>query len=513
MAIHIKKENRGKFTAYKKRTGKTTAEALHSKDPHVRQMANFARNARKWKHKKAEYGAVIPQYSLGGIISDTASYAATGTSIAPGIGSLIGGGVGLVKGLLDHFNEKSALDAQKRAEDMKAAGAVAGNPGGAMNNFTSPWTAANGGIVPGGTVVEAEGNEVAMGPDMSLQKFDLPKHPNNSRIPMEPGSVIFPEDLDIPAGSTLTKYGKSFAEAADNIRQKKSIMQKRLDSKHSTLIERRTAERNMYNLDRQLGQLTGTLLSEHNRLGIDSTGQDVPKAEKGWINTAAQLAPVAYNLVQSLQPSERLNAASYQNPMAYSALETMRNRNVDVNPALSANSEAAAIAEFNLRNSGASAGAYRAGVTGIQNARMKANSAVYNQADQMRNAYLSEYGQMQANLGNQMADRNVLIQDLNSRNEAARRNYGSAAASQISQYAQVAKQMANQKTMDDMRMKEMKSYFDLVYGKKPQTSAAYVPPVSGLSLRPYGGTLPAVTPKFFTGDTDSEYNWQMQGRD
>jgi hypothetical protein len=49
--IHIKKENEGKFTAYKKRTGKTTAEALKSKDPHVRKMANFAKNAKKWKHK------------------------------------------------------------------------------------------------------------------------------------------------------------------------------------------------------------------------------------------------------------------------------------------------------------------------------------------------------------------------------------------------------------------------------------------------------------------------------
>jgi len=48
--IHIKPENKGKFTAYKKRTGKTTAEALHSKDAHVRQMANFARNAKKWHH-------------------------------------------------------------------------------------------------------------------------------------------------------------------------------------------------------------------------------------------------------------------------------------------------------------------------------------------------------------------------------------------------------------------------------------------------------------------------------
>lgn len=48
--INIKKSHRGRFTAYKKRTGETTEEALHSKDPHIRQMANFARNAKHFKH-------------------------------------------------------------------------------------------------------------------------------------------------------------------------------------------------------------------------------------------------------------------------------------------------------------------------------------------------------------------------------------------------------------------------------------------------------------------------------
>jgi hypothetical protein len=49
--IHIKEENKGKFTEYKKRTGKTTEEALHSDDPRIRKMANFAKNAKKWKHQ------------------------------------------------------------------------------------------------------------------------------------------------------------------------------------------------------------------------------------------------------------------------------------------------------------------------------------------------------------------------------------------------------------------------------------------------------------------------------
>jgi hypothetical protein len=48
--ILIKPQNKGKFTAYKKRTGTTTSQALHSKNPKVRKMANFARNAAKWHH-------------------------------------------------------------------------------------------------------------------------------------------------------------------------------------------------------------------------------------------------------------------------------------------------------------------------------------------------------------------------------------------------------------------------------------------------------------------------------
>ena len=48
--IHIKKENRGKFTETKKRTGKTTEELTHSKNPLTRKRAIFAQNSRKFKH-------------------------------------------------------------------------------------------------------------------------------------------------------------------------------------------------------------------------------------------------------------------------------------------------------------------------------------------------------------------------------------------------------------------------------------------------------------------------------
>lgn len=50
--IEIKPENKGKFTATKKRTGKSTEELTHSKNPLTRKRAVFAQNVKKWNHKK-----------------------------------------------------------------------------------------------------------------------------------------------------------------------------------------------------------------------------------------------------------------------------------------------------------------------------------------------------------------------------------------------------------------------------------------------------------------------------
>lgn len=49
MAIHIKKENRGKLTKLKKRTGKTESELWKTGNKATRKMITFARNSRKWK--------------------------------------------------------------------------------------------------------------------------------------------------------------------------------------------------------------------------------------------------------------------------------------------------------------------------------------------------------------------------------------------------------------------------------------------------------------------------------
>ena len=49
-SIHINPANRGKFNATKKRTGKTTEELTHSKNPLTRKRAIFAQTASHWKH-------------------------------------------------------------------------------------------------------------------------------------------------------------------------------------------------------------------------------------------------------------------------------------------------------------------------------------------------------------------------------------------------------------------------------------------------------------------------------
>ena len=67
--IHIKKKNRGKFTASAKRAGKTVQQ--HARDiladpsatPLQKKRANFARNAAKWSKKK-DGGILIKMFGI-----------------------------------------------------------------------------------------------------------------------------------------------------------------------------------------------------------------------------------------------------------------------------------------------------------------------------------------------------------------------------------------------------------------------------------------------------------------
>lgn len=51
-SIHIKPENRGKFTALKKRTGHSASWFKENGTPAQKKMAIFALNSRHWNHNK-----------------------------------------------------------------------------------------------------------------------------------------------------------------------------------------------------------------------------------------------------------------------------------------------------------------------------------------------------------------------------------------------------------------------------------------------------------------------------
>lgn len=149
--IYIKPENRGKFTATKKATGKTTEELTHSKNPITKKRAIFAQNAAKWKHEDGSKGVKsFPDLNKDGKISradvlvgrgvipakkmqmgtkatkDSTAYYSNKAYISGLKGAV---GEGNLSTRLKHFNE-----ADKAKEDAKRQ-KLKGKPGYDKNGF------------------------------------------------------------------------------------------------------------------------------------------------------------------------------------------------------------------------------------------------------------------------------------------------------------------------------------------------------------------------------------------
>jgi hypothetical protein len=91
-----------------------------------------------------------------------------------------------------------------------------------------------------------------------------------------------------------------------------------------------------------------------------------------------------------------------------------------------------------------------------------------------------------------MAQTNLMVSDLNDRNQAAQRNYGAAATGQISQWSQVQEQMRNQKERDAQMLESIKGYLGLFNpgAQKPTSTGWY--PSSYLNKAP----IDNITPRF-----------------
>lgn len=176
-----------------------------------------------------------------------------------------------------------------------------------------------------------------------------------------------------------------------------------------------------------------------------------PKDKAGIINYSPDwlsLAPTVYNALQSLRNPEY--EQTVLNPYTGAITNTMARRRMNIEPARLANSRSRAISNYNLANINANTGSNLAARTQAAVDEYAANANMYATKQNADNAYLGEYANTLNNLGQQFVQSRTLANDLNAKNRAAARSFGTAAVSQLGQWSQVNRQMKNQAARDNM---------------------------------------------------------------
>lgn len=176
-----------------------------------------------------------------------------------------------------------------------------------------------------------------------------------------------------------------------------------------------------------------------------------PKDKAGIIDYSPDwlsLAPTVYNALQSLRNPEY--EQTVLNPYTGAITNTMARRRMNIEPARLANSRSRAISNYNLANINANTGSNLAARTQAAVDEYAANANMYTTKQNADNAYLGEYANTLNNLGQQFVQSRTLANDLNAKNRAAARSFGTAAVSQLGQWSQVNRQMKNQAARDNM---------------------------------------------------------------
>lgn len=172
------------------------------------------------------------------------------------------------------------------------------------------------------------------------------------------------------------------------------------------------------------------------------------KPKNGYSPDWLSLAPTVYNALQSLRGPEE--EPLVLNPYAGAVRSTMARRRMNIEPARLANSRSRAISNYNLANINANTGANLAARTQAAVDEYAANANMYATKQNADNAYLGEYANTLNNLGQQFVQSRTLANDLNAKNRAAARSFGTADVSQLGQLSQVNRQMKNQAARDNM---------------------------------------------------------------
>lgn len=408
----------------------------------------------------------------GSIIGGIGSGAATGMTLGGPIGAAAGGIIGGLTGLFGARSRKKQMEQMRRRKETMNKTQLGMNA--AANQTAEYWddnvlayTYENGGILP--DLAYVDNNEVIRGDDGTIMQV-----PNNR--PGTDNHLIDASNLESVLSDKIKRPGtnKTFAQEGKKLtRMTKPSKGKDIFADNTNMLNKRNANFAYDNL-----------LSEQEEVkakkGIKPKKKGIPAYEKGYslrrpnIYTEAlvsntvgnkkspkdkagvidyspdwlSLAPTVYNALQSLRNPEY--EQTVLNPYTGAITNTMARRRMNIEPARLANSRSRAISNYNLANINANTGSNLAARTQAAVDEYAANANMYATKQNADNAYLGEYANTLNNLGQQFVQSRTLANDLNAKNRAAARSFGTAAVSQLGQWSQVNRQMKNQAARDNM---------------------------------------------------------------
>ena len=190
-----------------------------------------------------------------------------------------------------------------------------------------------------------------------------------------------------------------------------------------------------------------------------SREQTFGEAGKGKFDPAVlgEIAPLLYNFGMGLfGKREKLNPRDFHNPYENQINSLMANRRYRIDAPLLGNEAAYATARRNITNLGGPDA--RGSIIGAQNAKMFGDMALYDQQNNMNNAYKGEQANMMYGLGRDSSMTDLTISDMNSLNNAAGRNMVGAGMSGLQQYLLTRRQMKNQEKRDKQLDNAMLNY-------------------------------------------------------
>lgn len=337
---------------------------------------------------------------------------------------------------------------------------------------SSPYLKAKGGYVEYGQAPTAE---LEQGEPYRMPNGQIGMVSNNAPTHAEGGvPMALPYGTEIlgknPAGNgemfkTIGQRLKKAQDRYDKVLKSRpteiakrtaKMMMDKVQTEYNSLFEEQEAQKQY--LDQEQFARGGTYNPAQDQYEEETAygaGQDQNYGMSKFSNamgTIGEYAPIAYNLATGLKKPNQLKASDYYNPYESASLDILKNQKYDVNPELTGNRNQSIAYNKAARNLGLSGGQTAAALASGNIGRMRADSDAFSRANQVNAGYRSQYANALGIYGQQRASTKLAIEDINTREKAAREGTLQAGLSQLSQVSQANKLRNNMILRDAQKM-------------------------------------------------------------